>query len=645
MAENPENVAAMPVVLPAAPAAWEDGTILDSEEFIPDNDLVRFASTFGRPKYHYLFNLDKLSNGQAPYIFNQANTDPRQLPGLLFPKDDNGVAILEGGIVADDIDAPSVSPKKGRKPKGVTAQTVDGKIKEVFKQIGNRLIDQVKADFDLELCWIGTQPPKKPKTFVTQQKFEIGNRMILYCKRCKNPATGHYTKVVETKMHAVQGEEGAPYNCYMHVTEFWFHDRNCCKSPSTNILPIPGQGGPLRNAPGYELIPATAHGRIEQVRIQAYQRWIDNTHLYQQPDGNSANSTPSKKLGMPPGRAIRFEYHRPPHPDDEDHAEDARTKKAEDAKDAMITRDGNRDNRMQLALNALASFSGGLIDKEAHTQFVAWHLYRIISRYNLTREFTNYRPHPNPAEENLPQSTGNFVTCLAPDPNHPVHLFLDGIHILFGGMQLQQQKDKLLGKGEEPYLHQMAHSDFASPDFNWPAKKDYDVEDFPLAANSPLLRDLSHPATINVALETERTMWINNNKHVVTFKKNEAVANSADTTHGGMSWNAHNHKDAQARFLYKPSLHMVLGSVRFPQIPNAVKINVQEDTYCPPEHTPWMSSDEIEEELMATKDRYFKLLLKLPLKHLEMKNSRRHFTKRAINDSKGLEDYRTRNLR
>jgi hypothetical protein len=86
----------------------------------------------------------------------------------------------------------------------------------------------------------------------------------------------------------------------------------------------------------------------------------------------------------------------------------------------------------------------------------------------------------------------------------------------------------------------MAHGDFASPAFNDEDDgANEDEESTCWAENSPLLRGLSHPCTFNVAIETERTMWINSIGNEVTFKINETLANSADTVHGGFVWNAH----------------------------------------------------------------------------------------------------------
>jgi hypothetical protein len=94
--------------------------------------------------------------------------------------------------------------------------------------------------------------------------------------------------------------------------------------------------------------------------------------------------------------------------------------------------------------------------------------------------------------------------------------------------------------------------------------------------------------------------------NVVLFNKNEALANSADTTHGGIAWNAHAHKDNNGKFLYKPAIHMVLGSVRFPQIPNHVRITVSDTTYCPPEHAPWIATDDLEAEILKQSDKMLK---------------------------------------
>jgi hypothetical protein len=352
------------------------------------------------------------------------------------------------------------------------------------------------------------------------------------------------------------------------VEEIWFHD-NACKESGFNQDKDPGNGGPLKNGPGYDIIAPSDGSKLEELRAKAYSGWLNYINLYQQPGpnrqplGDEATLNP-ERVGTPPGEPINFG----PKP--------------------------QLDNRTQLALTHPDTFPA-TIDLQAHTQYCGWQLYRYITKYNLVKEWTSFRPHPNPKGANMATihadgtKKGVWQT-LNPDPKCPVHLILNKIYLLWGGMQLTNEGNELLPPDQEPYVHQMAHVDFASPRFEVQEGKKYGKkkadysEEYPSPAESPLLRGLSHPATFNVAIETERSMWINNIANVVTFKKNWTVANSADTIHGGYAWNAHDYKDEHDKFLYKPSLHLVMGSIRFPQIPNVVKLVVSPQTYCPKEH-------------------------------------------------------------
>jgi hypothetical protein len=244
------------------------------------------------------------------------------------------------------------------------------------------------------------------------------------------------------------------------------------------------------------------------------------------------------------------------------------------------------------------------INVSAHTQYISWMLYAWVARFNLVQEWTSYRPHPNPVKAGHPSlhekgKKKTYCYTLEPEPNRPVHLYLNGIYLLFGGMQLDKTSKRLIAPGEQPYLHQMAHGDFSSTSFKLQGSDDDEVDPFIWARDSPLLKGLSHPCTFNIAIENERTIWVNKISNEVRFKTNVTLANSADTIHGGFVWNGHDFKDEEDKFFYKPSMHLVLNSVRYPKSSNSVQTCVNTETYCPKEHFPWMELTDLSVELNA----------------------------------------------
>jgi hypothetical protein len=128
----------------------------------------------------------------------------------------------------------------------------------------------------------------------------------------------------------------------------------------------------------------------------------------------------------------------------------------------------------------------------------------------------------------------------------------------------------------------MSHTDFEAPFWK-------------RADESPLLRGLSHPCTFNIALEDKRSMWINKISNEVTYTTNEIAILSGDVYHGGLS-QIFNPADPVPK--YSPALHIVLGSWRFPRIPNEVRLGVTFDTYCADEHVSYLDEDDAITQLL-----------------------------------------------
>jgi hypothetical protein len=542
---------------------------LTSDKFISDDVKEQFVDKFVLPQYRYLFDKEQLSKSggafDPPFLFNEANTHPLKMPALLFPTRENpsnpnelDKVIFDGGLDSFYVD-PRL-PEQATK-KGVSENTKRAVHKIHYDELIECVIQELKENANLDISYFPSPPGRKLSAghlcSFSQTKKVNGRSIVFYCTRCCNIEEGLYTPVIV----GIFGLEhvAAPKDhvkVTIEFTEFWFHNQNCqfsfkkCdefphyKEADEARKKAPGKGGQLANAPGYELIQAAPGKRFEQLRSLAYGRWLEMLKLYQKPGNPTPKGRNPKQIGMPPGSKIHF----------------------------SVDKKIRRDNRMQQALTGPPDGWSDLVDLQAHTQFLAWHLVRLISRYNLVQEWTSYRPHPNPKGWELFEASG---------------------------MQLDPTGQGLLSAGKKPFLHQMSHGDFPSPNFKkvFSNIKNKAEEDFVTATNSPLLRGLHHPFTFNVALETERSIWISNIHHVVTFEKNQTLAISADTTHGGYSWNAHEHKDMAGQFLYKPSLHCVLGSVRHPQIPDTVHLTISSETYCPKVHLQHMGTEQLEQLL------------------------------------------------
>jgi hypothetical protein len=522
------------------------------------------VSKYITEEHRHLFDMKQISKtgGEGgefdpPFFYNQASTHPFKMPALLYPVNEAGDVILLGNCEEIKVDPiqDNFKPKTLGRPASGAPLTQAAKMINAYKEITKSVIQDFKDNADLDLMVIASAPGNNntTKSKVTQQKYKAKSPVILYCQRCIDKKCGHYTRVVKGTFNFQEGTTEGHIQCSMEVEEVWFHDHDCSTAKAKLLEKDPRDGGPIQNGQGYAVIFAPEGEMLEKLRVEAYSAWLQAFKEYKEPGKR-----------MPPGEAINF--------------------------------DGiDCDNRTQVPLNDPKKVPAN-VNLVAHARLTAWQLYRYISKFNLVQEWTIYRPHPNPwSDETLtvkPVKDKQLFPTLEPDPERPVHLYLNGIYLLFGGMQLTKDGKDLLPAGEEPYLHQLAHTDFASPAFG----KDGTC----WAKDSPLLKGLSHPCTFNMAIETERSMWIKNIRNVVTFQKNQTVANSADTIHGGYAWNAYEHTNQDdGTFLYKPSVHYVLGSVRFPQIQGQVNIVSANENYCPKEHAMHLVTGDLQEYVDA----------------------------------------------
>jgi hypothetical protein len=552
---------------------------LSAEHFISDNQLATFVSNNVKPNYRKHFKLKKLMAQEddvkaPPYYFNGENTNPLHLPRLLYPERESDSMVVIDGDFAPVFVANEVVQAKGIKGitrKDLKKETLYGKLKPVFQSICQVLIDDFKAIANLDIDYNTSNPQKQNLiknglTTLQQTRIQPNKPVVFYCNRCCNKEEGKYTRVAEGRFQVEEKDNN--YKCMLVLNEVWFHDLHCL--PTDEKVPLKDKG--------FDIIPPPKNSKLEELRKLAYGDWLNILNECQDPGAE-----------LPHGKLIGFEM-------------------------AKVIK---RDNRSQIKLGRPGAVPEG-VNSEHHMRYSAWQLYRMICGNNLTKEWTTYRHHPNiKGDPNLADkviSTQTITHLLPSDPERPVHLYVNNIYILFGGMQLAKDGNGLLPLGQEPYLHQMAHGDFSSPIFEpqqptggsdsstdsiTDEEEEEPVdpnEEYLDAKDSCLLKGLNHPCTYNVAIETERSMWVNTISNVCTVKNNGILAISADTVHGGIHWNANEQKKIDGKYLYKPSLHFVMQSVRYPQLKNTVKLAVSPKTYCPTEHMDYLdASDQLAE--------------------------------------------------
>jgi hypothetical protein len=542
--------------------------LLNSERLIKDHEIPDFVKKYVHRDNRGLFDLDILEQTDGdhavPFHMNWKSTQPNILPRLLYGVGDSGVPMIHGDVIEQ-------RTKKHWTP--------------AFCGIIDKVILEFKEKVDLDLFIIRKDPPN---SIMKQIRFDHGRTAYFFCKRCCNTKVGEYTPVVRGAFFCPMEP---PFQCSMKLERIYFHDHNCTNKSGIHLHHDKVK---LQYEPGYDYIPAPPSSTdMENIRYNAYGEWIEWINSYKQPwlprpalppapvavvDGDARQVEEiinPGRIGMPPNSS-KIDFNLPP--------------------------ENVRDTRSQQSLNDPGLIPIG-VNLEYHIRFISWHLYILICRYNLVSEWTPHRPNPKPdkiqragrkQEDNDPCTPWTWTDDyphVENGPESPVHLYMNGAHLIIGGHQLDKNNiNKLQAPGKAPYLHQMAHSDFFSPEFKpRPIKKCLPIA----ASDSPLLRGLSHPFTVNIALETDRSIWMNNITNHVTIDVNATLVNWADTVHGGLNWNVSDPND----ITYKPSLHFVIGSVRHPMIPGELSLHVSSDAYCPPEHLAECTKKVLQDEL------------------------------------------------
>jgi hypothetical protein len=117
------------------------------------------------------------------------------------------------------------------------------------------------------------------------------------------------------------------------------------------------------------------------------------------------------------------------------------------------------DNRHQLLLNPGGNIPA-LIQMDSLVTYMGWHVMRIVNCLGLAPEFTRHIPID--VQEGKKIHPGQKkITWPIVEPTKPVHLWIDGVVILFGGMSLNSKG--LLQSDPSKVVHQAAHTDFSNP--------------------------------------------------------------------------------------------------------------------------------------------------------------------------------------
>ena len=176
----------------------------------------------------------------------------------------------------------------------------------------------------------------------------------------------------------------------------------------------------------------------------------------------------------------------------------------------------------------------------------------------------------------------------------PVHMFVDGTVLLFGGMGLDEH-GRLLGKeDDEKLVHQAAHINFHNS--KW---KSCDA--------CELLHGLTKPFTANVAVEDERKIYIRNPKEeTVLVKVNDILVIAGNQIHGGMTYI---YDEIEEVPKYYPSLHFVFQSKRFKKMKDVVGVPelIKVETYVHPVQMADISDEDLKGKIEASREAFCEL--------------------------------------
>jgi hypothetical protein len=384
-----------------------------------------------------------------PYLWTGENMNPPILAELLFGKGTKfdgrggkGASMVEEEGQGGEDSGSDVEGDRKRKGKGSSKAgkkySASGR-KQRFEEGCAEVKRLFKENADLDIDYLRTPPKRKVKGLeihATQARFRDGRVIPFYCMRCCDKNKGEYIAVARAKVKVVDdGEIEGNKFYYLELMDVFFHEVNC--------------GGRKKcdsDDEGWEIVKRPNGKLIESIREEAFKGWIEHMHRYKFPweEGRSSKRDGRKKLkGMPPGgEAIAFG--------------------AEEGEE-----DREPDIRRQIAIKKPKDIPG-VIKKVQFTQYVAWNIYNIMNERGLVGEFTRYIPHPNPVHIRS-RIIGAGQYPLVEGARRPIHLYVRGLFLLYGGMQAKVDMDA----GEE-CIHQAAHSDFSNGFFQ-------SVDDCPFA--------------------------------------------------------------------------------------------------------------------------------------------------------------------
>ena len=162
----------------------------------------------------------------------------------------------------------------------------------------------------------------------------------------------------------------------------------------------------------------------------------------------------------------------------------------------------------------------------------------------------------------------------------PVHLYVDGSVLLFGGMALTKSGKLKSGCNERDVVHQAAHVDF----FN---------ERWTHCNECELLNGLAKPFSVNIAVEDQREIYMKDEKNKVPVMLNDILLVGGSTVHGGTTYVCD--KDD---IKYHPSLHFVFQSKRFKKTDEEVGLTNESGSYCHASHLTVLQAPDFHERMM-----------------------------------------------
>lgn len=170
--------------------------------------------------------------------------------------------------------------------------------------------------------------------------------------------------------------------------------------------------------------------------------------------------------------------------------------------------------------DVLVELKGAVVDggceEFAVTRWLAWILYEVICKLNLVEEWTQHIPHRSPGPcVGKAYGPGQFPLTERGSKEMPVHLYMAHLYLIVGGMKLDGINVREVWKEEE--------------------KAEAEKKKHGSGVKCKLLKELTPPMALYVALEDERRFWLENGDRTVTVKKNELIAMSCDLKYSG-SW-------------------------------------------------------------------------------------------------------------